>query len=88
MSTAEWSATGLSPTVFAASYSGRSFPLPPLNNNPGKLQLVKKLLNKLENLLRANVLAGGSNGKTGLIDMFLDTSLEEFTEHGEVMSRI
>ena len=52
------------------------------NDGTGKLQLVKKLLDKLECFLRAN---GGSYGQIGPIDTFLDTSLEEFTASGEVI---
>jgi RAVE protein 1 C terminal len=58
-----------------------------LNDIAGKLQLVKKLLDKLENLLRANATNDDSHNTLGAIDMFLDTSLQEFTERDEVASR-
>ena len=83
MSTAKWTIAGLSSAILAAGYSGRFVRLLHFNDGTGKLQLVKKLLDKLESFLRA---IGDSHGKMGLlIDTFLDTSLEEFMARGEVI---
>jgi hypothetical protein len=79
--------TGLSSSVLAAGNPSRFAPLALLNDIAGKLQLVKKLLDKLENLLRANATNDDSHNTLGAIDMFLDTSLQEFTERDEVASR-
>jgi len=62
--------------------SWQVFRLLHFNDGTGKLQLVKKLLDKLESVLRA---IGDSHGKIDLIDTFLDTSLEEFVVWGEVI---
>lgn len=56
------------------------------NDTLGKLQLVKKLLDKLENVLRSEMMNDNSHDKDYLMDTFLDTSLQEFTERGEVIS--
>lgn len=87
MSKIKWTITGLSSSVLAAGNPGRFAPLAFLNDIAGKLQLVKKLLDKLENLLRANAANDESHNTLGAIDMFLDTSLPEFTERDDVASR-
>jgi hypothetical protein len=83
----KWSITSLSSSVLAAGNPSRFAPLAFLTDLAGKLQLVKKLLDKLENLLRPNATDDESHNTLGAIDMFLDTSLQEFTERDEVASR-
>ena len=86
MSKIERSITGLSSSVLAAGNPSRFSHLVLLSDLAGKLQLVKKLLDKLEDLLRDNVTNDESHDTLGSIDMFLDISLQEFTERDEVAS--
>jgi hypothetical protein len=85
VSTSKWSVACLSSTVLATGYFGRFFRPVPFDDTPGKLQLVKKLLDKLKTLLQSKLINDDSHDNVGLIDTFLDTSLQDFTEHGEVI---